>query len=93
MSVTEAERSAIAPRLKLRADRADVAGVGRIVVSTFVVALCADLTTKAYAVGHLPVIYNDKPGDLVRRLAMSVVAVLVVAVLTRLAEWRGIGRI
>jgi hypothetical protein len=68
--------------------------VGRLVVSiTFGVALVVDLATKAYAVGHMSVIYNDKPGDLVRRLAMSLVAVVVVVTLTRLAAWRGIGRI
>jgi lipoprotein signal peptidase len=65
----------------------------RVIVSTFCVALCADLLSKIYAVGRIPVIYNDKPGELVRRLVLSLVAVVVVLVLTRLAEWRGIGRI
>jgi lipoprotein signal peptidase len=65
----------------------------RVVVWTFVVALCADLLTKAFAIGRVHVIYNDKPGELVRRLLMSVLAVAVVVVLTRLAAWRGLGRI
>jgi lipoprotein signal peptidase len=66
---------------------------GRVVLWTFCVALCADLLTKAAAVGRVPVIYNDKPGELLRRLVMSIVAVAVVVLLTRLAAWRGIGRI
>jgi Signal peptidase (SPase) II len=65
----------------------------RVCVLTFLLGLVVDLASKAYAVERLHVIYNDKPGQLVRRLAMSVVAVLVVVALTRLAEWRGIGRI
>ena len=66
---------------------------GRVVLWTFCVALSVDLLTKALAVGRVPVIYNDKPGELLRRLVMSLVAVAVVLVLTRLAAWRGIGRI
>jgi lipoprotein signal peptidase len=65
----------------------------RVCVLTFLLGLLVDLASKAYAIQRLHVIYNDKPGQLVRRLAMSVVAVLVVVALTRLAEWRGIGRI
>jgi hypothetical protein len=66
---------------------------GRVVLWTFCVALSADLLTKAFAVGLVPVVYNDRPGELLRRIVMSVVALAVVIVLTRLAAWRGIGRI
>ena len=66
---------------------------GRVVLWTFCGALGADLLTKAFAVGRVPVIYNDKPGELARRLVMSLLAVAVVVLLTRLAAWRGIGRI
>lgn len=56
--------------------------------------MLVDLATKAYAVAQLEdVVYNDRPGQLVRRLAMSAVAVVVVVALTRLAAWRGIGRL
>lgn len=56
--------------------------------------MLVDLATKAYAVAQLgDVVYNDRPGQLVRRLAMSAVAVVVVVALTRLAAWRGIGRL
>ena len=41
---------------------------------TFSVALSADLLTKAFAVGRVAVIYNDKPGELLRRLVMSIQA-------------------
>jgi lipoprotein signal peptidase len=63
------------------------------VLWTFCVTLLVDLLTKAVAFGRIPVVYNDKPGELVRRLVMSVVAVGVVVLLTRLAAWRGMGRI
>jgi signal peptidase (SPase) II len=65
----------------------------RVAFVTFCSALLVDLLSKAIAVGRIDVIYNDKPGDFVRRLVFSLLAALVVVALTRLAAWRGIGRI
>jgi hypothetical protein len=67
----------------------------RVAFVTFCSALLADLLSKTIAVGlgRIDVIYNDKPGDFIRRLVLSLVAALAVVALTRLAAWRGIGRI
>ena len=65
----------------------------RVAFVTFCAALLVDLSSKAIAVGRVDVIYNDKPGDFARRLVFSLLAALVVVALTRLAVWRGIGRI
>jgi lipoprotein signal peptidase len=59
----------------------------------FAVAFAADLFTKTWVVQHSQdVLFNARPNDLPRRVAMSAVAITVAAVLTRLAVWRGLGR-
>jgi Signal peptidase (SPase) II len=73
-------------------DRAAAAGA-----AAFLVALAIDLLTKTYAItqgglGH--VVYNDAhAGDFPRRVAMSVLAVAVTAVIAGLARRQGFGRL
>jgi lipoprotein signal peptidase len=62
-------------------------------LTAFFAAFVLDLVTKEWFVAHGDVIYNHRPVELVRRLAMSVVALAVTAALARLARWRGLGRI
>jgi hypothetical protein len=64
---------------------------------TFAVALAADLASKTLAIawdvdGNV-VVYNDRPGMLVLRVLMTLVAIIVTYVLTRGAEKLAIGRI
>jgi hypothetical protein len=62
-------------------------------LSVFAAGFAADLASKALVVQrHGVVVWNDRPGDLPRRLAMCAVAVAVAGALTRLAAWRGLGR-
>jgi hypothetical protein len=59
-------------------------------------AFCADLLTKSYAVTHLStaaLVFNHKPAELPKRIAMCVIAIAVAAVLAHFARQRGIGRI
>src|SRR5580765_3440729 len=64
---------------------------------TFVVALALDLGSKALAIAYdvdgRVVVYNDRPGMLVLRIVMSVIALLVTYLLTRGAQRLGIGRL
>jgi lipoprotein signal peptidase len=67
-------------------------------LATFLFVLGFDLLTKAVAVAHDVgdgwLVYNDaRPAALLRRAAMSLVAVAVTVLLARLARWRGIGQI
>jgi lipoprotein signal peptidase len=65
----------------------------RVALAVFVVALAADLLSKWWAVDHLDgVVYNPKPSDAAYRVAMSVLAIVVAAALTKLAAVRGLGR-
>lgn len=69
-------------------DRAAVLGL-----AAFAVGLAFDLGTKAYAVAIGAAIYNDRAPELTRRLALTIAAVAVVALLARLARWRGLGQL
>jgi hypothetical protein len=64
---------------------------------TFVVALGVDLGSKALAIAYdvdgRVVVYNDRPGMLVLRVVMSVIALFVTYLLTRGAQRLGIGRL
>jgi hypothetical protein len=80
----DADRSGVATVRKL--DSAPGAGA-----AAFAFALAADFATKAYAVAVGAAIFNDRSSDLARRLALTVAAVAVVALLARLARWRGLG--
>jgi hypothetical protein len=64
---------------------------------TFVLALGLDLGSKALAIAYdvdgRVVVYNDRPGMLVLRIVMSVIALLVTYLLTRGAQRLGIGRL
>jgi lipoprotein signal peptidase len=67
-------------------------------LATFLFVLGFDLLTKVVAVSHDVgdgwLVYNDtNPSALLRRGAMSVLAVAVTVLLARLAHWRGIGQI
>jgi hypothetical protein len=70
---------------------------GLVGIAVFAVAFVVDLLTKSYAVGHaghgVAVIYNARPNDLPIRIVMCLVAIAVAVALTRLAAWRGLGRI
>ena len=63
----------------------------------FGLALGVDLTSKvlaiAYDVDGKVVVYNDRPGMLVLRIVMSLIAVAVAYLLTRGARHLGIGRL
>ena len=63
----------------------------------FGLALGVDLTSKvlaiAYDVDGKVVVYNDRPGMLVLRIVMSLIAVAVAYLLTRGAQRLGIGRL
>jgi hypothetical protein len=66
--------------------------------TAFAGALGADLLTKAFMVANAAsldvfLMYNRREPELGRRLVMCAVAVAAVAVLARLAHWRGIGTI
>jgi hypothetical protein len=64
---------------------------------SFVLALAADLGSKALAVAWdvdgKVVVYNDRPGMLVLRILMTVMAVAVTYLLTKGAQRHGIGRL
>lgn len=64
---------------------------------TFALAIGIDLGSKVLAVtfdvGRKVVVYNDRPGVLVLRIVMSLVAVAVAALLTRGARHLKIGRL
>lgn len=67
--------------------------VARVAFSVFFAAVCTDLLTKQWAIGHVDgLIFNRRPADLPLRLLMSVVAIAVAAALTRLAGSWGFGR-
>ena len=72
----------------------DRAILGGLFVGT--AAFCADLLTKDYAVVHLSdsaLVFNHKPAELPRRLAMCLIAIGVTYALAQVARRRGIGRI
>ena len=59
----------------------------------FAAAFAADLLSKNWAVQtSQDIIFHARPNDLLRRVVMSAVAIMVAAMLTRLARWRGLGR-
>lgn len=66
----------------------------RVWLAAFVTALAADLLTKQWAVSHanILVVFNPRASQLPFRVLMSVIAIVVAWVLTRLAAMRGLGR-
>jgi hypothetical protein len=65
----------------------------RVAVPVFVLALAGDLISKAWVVGHDPHVYfNEVAAELPRRGAMCLLAIAVVAGLTKLAAHRKLGR-
>ena len=81
--------------LKAVARPADVDHVGfRVAMPVFAAAFAVDLLSKTWVVQHSQhVVFNARSTDLPRRLVMSAVAIAVAVVLTRLARWRGLGRV
>ena len=70
-------------------DRAAAAGA-----AAFLLALAADLLTKAWAVTRGGVVYNDAhAGDFPRRVVMSFVALAVTAVIAGIGRRHGFGRL
>jgi hypothetical protein len=65
----------------------------RLGIAVFVTAFAVDLATKAWAIDHANVVvYNPMPGELPRRIVMSIVAIGVAVVLAQVAMRRGLGR-
>ncbi len=65
----------------------------RVTTLVFLGAFALDLASKRWAVAHASVlIFNDTPSRLPFRVLMSLIAVAVGFVLTRLAARRGLGR-
>jgi lipoprotein signal peptidase len=64
----------------------------RLGITVFLAAFAVDLMTKAWAIGHASVVYDTAPGELPRRIVMSVIAVGVAVILARIARRRGLGR-
>jgi lipoprotein signal peptidase len=65
----------------------------RLGLTVFLAALAVDLVTKAWAIDHADlVVYNPMPGQLPRRIVMSLVAIGVAVVLAQVAMRRGLGR-
>ena len=66
----------------------------RVGLSVFIAAFAADLVTKQIVVAtHVhSVFFNTPRHGLAIRIVMSAVAVVVASLMTRVAEWRGLGR-
>jgi lipoprotein signal peptidase len=65
----------------------------RVAMPVFAAAFAADLLSKMWVVQNSQdIVFNVRANDLLRRVAMSAVAIMVAVVLTRLARWRGLGR-
>ena len=61
---------------------------------SFLFVLEVDLLSKVVATRQLDVLYNDaNHGDLRRRVALSLLAVLAVYGFARIAQWRGFGKL
>ena len=59
----------------------------------FAAAFAADLLSKTWVVRNSQhIVFNARANDLLLRVVMSAVAITVAVVLTRLARWRGLGR-
>lgn len=62
-------------------------------LTVFAAAFAADLLTKQWAVSHAEVaVFNNRPSQLLLRVAMSAAAIGVAWLLARLASMRGLGR-
>lgn len=65
----------------------------RVAILCFVAAVAADLLSKQWATRHAGLlVYNPTPSELPLRLLMSLVAIGVAVLLTRLATRLGLGR-
>jgi len=66
-----------------------------VALAAFAFAIALDVATKVYAVGHAAgpdaIVYNDRPGNLVVRVWVSLLTLLVIYVLEQLGRRRGFG--